>query len=128
MSAGLVQGARGATDDIDLWFETTGDPGIGEAAKDVGGFWYPGSFGMRPPALAGDDIGDRFDVVLRADGLGPFSEEYSRSVEIQIDRIPIRVLPLDRILASKRAAGRPKDLAQIPALEEAIAAAGSTEG
>ena len=30
--------------------------------------------------------------------------------------------PLEQIVASKRASGRPKDLAAIPALEEAIAA------
>jgi hypothetical protein len=31
-------------------------------------------------------------------------------------------LSIERIIASKRAAGRPKDLASIPALEEALAA------
>ena len=35
--------------------------------------------------------------------------------------MPLRVLPLHRILVSKRAARRPKDLAQIPAIVEAIA-------
>jgi hypothetical protein len=34
----------------------------------------------------------------------------------------VRALPLERILASKRAAGRAKDLATIPALEDALAA------
>jgi hypothetical protein len=35
----------------------------------------------------------------------------------------MRVLPLERIIASKRATGRPRDHAQLPALEEALAAA-----
>jgi hypothetical protein len=35
----------------------------------------------------------------------------------------VRVLPLERIIASKRAAGRPKDLAVLPALEAALAVA-----
>lgn len=39
MSAALLQGARGATEDIDLWFESTADPRIGEAARQAGGFW-----------------------------------------------------------------------------------------
>jgi hypothetical protein len=34
----------------------------------------------------------------------------------------VKVLPIDRVLASKRAADRPKDRAVIPALEAAIAA------
>jgi hypothetical protein len=33
----------------------------------------------------------------------------------------MRVLGLERIIVSKKAAGRPKDLAAIPALEEALA-------
>lgn len=128
MSAALMQGARGATEDIDLWFESTADPAIAEAAKDAGGFFYPGAFGMRPPAFGGDELSDRFDVVLRASGLGSFEQEYLNSVELQIDAIPVRVLRLDRILASKEAAGRPKDLAQIPALKEAILASFKTLG
>jgi hypothetical protein len=55
-------------------------------------------------------------------GLGGFPEEYARSRLISVEGLPLRVLPLDRILTSKRAANRPKDLAAIPALEEALAA------
>jgi hypothetical protein len=123
MSGALIQGARGATEDIDLWFERTSHPGIGEAVKEVGGVWISGMFGMRPPALGGDVLGDRFDVVLLAQGLRSFDEEYAESVTFDVEGVPLRILPLARILTSKRAAGRPKDLAQIPALEEAILAA-----
>jgi hypothetical protein len=41
---------------------------------------------------------------------------------MDLEGVPVRVLRLERILASKRATGRPKDLAHIPALEAAIAA------
>jgi hypothetical protein len=34
----------------------------------------------------------------------------------------LHVLPIQRIIVSKRASGRPKDLAALPALEEALAA------
>jgi hypothetical protein len=57
------------------------------------------------------------------DGLGTFDEEYARSVAMTIDGIVLRVLPLERIIVSKRASARAKDLAAIPALEEALAAA-----
>jgi predicted nucleotidyltransferase len=58
-------------------------------------------------------------------GLGTFAQELQNTTEIVIDGIALRVLSLSRIVASKRAAGRKKDLAVIPALEEALAA---TEG
>lgn len=121
LSAALLQGATIATEDIDLWFERLDDPCIGEAARAAGGFWLSGSFGMRPPGLGGV-LGERFDVVTHMHGLGTFDEERANTVELDIDGVPVRVLRIERILASKRATGRPKDRAQIPALEAAIAA------
>src|SRR5687767_6587597 len=59
LSAGVLQGANTGTRDIDIWFEDTSDLRIGEA----GGIWVSGSFGMRPPQIGGDTVGDRLDVV-----------------------------------------------------------------
>src|SRR2546423_1405568 len=101
MSGALLQGARGATEDIDLWFESTADPGIGEAAREAGGIWVSGMFGVRPPALGGDSLGDRFDVVILASGLRSFADEYAESLALEVEGVPLRVLPLSRILASK---------------------------
>lgn len=120
VTAASIQGARVATEDIDLWFEDVGDVRIGEAAKRVGGIWFAGHFGMQPPALGGD-LGDRFDVVLTLSGLGKFAAEYGKSKSVQIDGVEVKVLPLARIIESKRAAKRPKDLAALPALEAALA-------
>src|SRR5450631_2940555 len=72
MSAALLQGANVSTVDMDLWFEDASDPRIGEAARMAGGFYVAGNFGMRPPALGGDALGDRFDVVTHMHGLGAF--------------------------------------------------------
>jgi predicted nucleotidyltransferase len=55
-------------------------------------------------------------------GLGTFEQELRNTKDIEIDGIPLKVLSLERILTSKREAKRPKDLAAIPALEEALAA------
>jgi predicted nucleotidyltransferase len=120
LTAAGLQGANTTTVDIDLWFESTADPGIGEAATAAGGMWVSG-FGMMPARLGGP-LGDRFDVVLHMSGLGRFDEELARAIDVTVEGIHVRVLPLDRVLASKRAAGRPKDQAAIPALEEALAA------
>jgi hypothetical protein len=40
----------------------------------------------------------------------------------EIEGVSLRVLPLDRVLASKRATGRAKDTAQIPVLEATLLA------
>lgn len=121
MSAALLQGARGVTEGVDLWFERTNDPRIGESARAAGGFWISGSFGMRPPGLGGAGLDDRFDVVLTASGLHDFATEYKGVREVVADGLTLPLLPLDRILVSKRAAKRPKDQAQLPALEAALA-------
>ena len=121
MSGAILQGAPGVTQDIDLWFEPLDDDRIAAAAREAGGFWVSG-FGLRPPALGGEGLEDRFDVVLHPDGLNAFDAEYARARTEVVEGITLRVLPLDRIIASKRAAKRPKDLAQLPALEAALAA------
>ena len=124
VGAAVLQGATTATQDIDLWFESLDDPKIRQAAESAGGALISGGIGSRPPVIGGDALGDRFDVVVHMHGLGSFAAEYEASKEIPIDGIPVRVLPLQRIIESKRALGRARDLAQIPALEEALAATG----
>ena len=120
LMAASLQGADTTTIDIDLWFESTADPRIGRAATAAGGLFSSG-FGLMPARLGGV-LGDRFDVVLQMSGLGSFDEEYRRARPITVEGVRVHVLPLDRVLASKRAANRAKDLAVIPALEAALAA------
>jgi predicted nucleotidyltransferase len=120
VTAASMQGARVATEDIDLWFEDLEDRRVGEAARRVGGIWIPGHFGMQPPTLGGQ-LGDRFDIVLNMSGLRDFQTEYAQSKSIDMEGIRLTVLPLERIVESKRAANRPKDRAALPALEAALA-------
>lgn len=42
--------------------------------------------------------------------------------EYELDGVPVKVLPLERVIASKLAANRAKDAAQMPMLEAALAA------
>ena len=120
MSAALIQGARGATEDIDLWFESLSDPRIGEAVRAAGGIWISGSFGSGPPRIGGDELGERFDVVTHMDGLDPFAQEYSGVKFEVIEDVRLPLLPLRRILQSKKVAGRPKDLLAAHAIEDAL--------
>ena len=122
MSAALIQGARGATEDIDLWFESLADPRIGEAVRAAGGIWISGSFGAAPPRIGGEHLGERFDVVTHMDGLEPFAREYADVRYELIDDVRLPLLPLRRILHSKKTAGRPKDLLAALAIEDALIA------
>ncbi len=121
MSGALLQGARGATEDIDLWFEDVCDLRIADAARAAGGVWISGSFGMAPPRIGGEALSERFDVVTSMSGLGPFAKEYEGVRFEMVDDILIPVLPLRRIVESKRAANRPKDQILMHALEDALA-------
>jgi predicted nucleotidyltransferase len=123
MSAALLQGARGATEDIDLWFEDVGDERIGIAARRAGGFWITR---MQPPTLGGA-IGERFDVVLTMSGLPDFAREYDRAPEEDLGGVRVRVLPLERILLSKRAAHRTKDEPGVHQIEVALRVLGKLE-
>jgi len=125
LAAAVIQGANTATLHIDLWFESVTDPNIRLAAEAAGGIWVSG-FGMMPAQLGGV-LGDRFDVVNWMSGLGTFEDEYPTAITAVVDGVTVRVLPLARIVVSKRAAGRPKDQAAIPALEEALAAIRASE-
>ena len=120
VTAASMQGARVATEDIDLWFEDLGDSRIADAAHRVGGVFVAGHFGMQPRALGGS-LGDRFDVVLTLSGLEKFGLEYAEAKSLELDGVQVMVLPLTRIIVSKRAANRPKDVAALPALEAALA-------
>ena len=124
MGAAVLEGAPMATQDRDVWFERIDDERIRLAATDAGGFWISG-FGKQPPAFGGDGLA-RIDVVLTADGLEPFSVEYARAIARDVEGVTLRVLPLDRVIASKRATGRAKDAAQLPALEATLLARSSS--
>ena len=120
LSEAVLEGAPVATQDIDLWFEESTDQRIRDAAKAAGGFWISG-FGMQPRAFGGYGL-DRIDVVLTVHGLGPFASEYAATLPVQIDGLTVRILPLERIIASKRATNRAKDQAALPALEATLLA------
>jgi hypothetical protein len=122
LSAALLEGAAVATQDIDLWFHRSDPDQLRKAAEEAGGFWTSG-FGMQPPAFGGSGF-DRIDYVFSPQGLEDFDVEYARAREYEVQGVRLKVLPLERVLASKRAADRPKDRAQIPALEAALAARG----
>ncbi len=120
LSAATLQGAPVVTQDIDLWFEDLADPRLSQALQEIGAAYVPASIN-NPPMLAGAGA-ELFDLVIRMDGLGSFSDELKRCVTISLGRRKLKVLALERILVSKLAANRSKDKLTIPVLRDALAA------
>ena len=123
LSAATLQGAPVVTQDVDLWFENLADPKLSSALQEIGAAYVPPSIN-NPPMLAVPGA-ELFDIVIRMDGLGPFSKEIEHCIEVPLGHYSLKVLSLDRILASKLAATRPKDKLTIPVLRDAPAAARS---
>jgi len=122
LSAAALQGAPVVTQDVDLWFEHLGEPKISRALHKIGAAYVPPSI-TNPPMLAGHGA-ELFDIAIKMDGLGTFAEELKNCVVVPLGGQKLKVLSLERILASKIAANRSKDKLTIPVLRDALAAAG----
>ena len=64
--------------------------------------------------------GTQVNAVFRPSGLHSFRAEWKECRLATLENVPVRVLPLERVIASKRAAGRDKDLAVLPILERTL--------
>ena len=60
--------------------------------------------------------GKLVNFCYRIDGVASFRTEYRRTNRFEWEGAMVRVLPLERIIRSKEAAGREKDLAILPTL------------
>jgi hypothetical protein len=126
LAAAALQGAPAVTQDIDLWFSDLADDRLQRALRRVGASYIPPG-PTNPPLLAGGDAG-LFDVVVNMNGLGSFAQEARRALRVRVGTVDVRVLPLDRIIASKKATDRPKDRAILPVLEDALRLLQSRKG
>jgi hypothetical protein len=70
--------------------------------------------------LVRDDDGLQVDFMGTIHGIRSFEGVRDRATDIEIAGVPIRVAALADIIKSKRAAGRPRDLAVLEALETAL--------
>ena len=80
--------------------------------------------GLRPllPVAATDSMRDENNPLLTVDLFArepmPFEDLWSRADEVVLGQRPIRVACIDDLIAMKRAAGRPQDLADVQHLEQ----------
>jgi predicted nucleotidyltransferase len=125
LSAAALQGAPVVTQDVDLWFKDLHDPRLTKALREIGAAYVPPSI-LNPPMFAGAGT-ELFDIVLRMDGLGKFSDELRHCIEVRLGAYRLKVLSLERILASKQAANRSKDKLTIPVLQDSLLAASTSK-
>jgi hypothetical protein len=55
-------------------------------------------------------------AIFQPDGLRAFEVEWKRARWGELEDVPVKILPLRRVIASKRAANRDKDVAVLPIL------------
>jgi predicted nucleotidyltransferase len=68
--------------------------------------------------LEGEDL----DLLAEMSGIGGYDDVAPTVIELEVEGRRVQVLPLERLIATKRAAGRAKDLAMLPLLEATLEA------
>ena len=64
--------------------------------------------------------GTQVNAIFQPDGLQSFATEYKRCHLGRLEGQAIRILPLNRVITSKRAAAREKDWVALPILERTL--------
>ena len=115
MSAAILQGCPATTLDTDLWIDLPPRQymRVLKLCLKLGAI-------VRANTVVDLSDGSAVNFLYRVDGLLGFDREFRRARRIKWLGTTVAVLPLARILRSKRAVGRPKDLAHLPLLEQTI--------
>ena len=112
-----------ATKDFDLWVEASRD----NAQRVIAALR---AFGAPMGPLTSDDLaspgngfrmGDppyRIEILTMISGV-EFADAWPRRARYELDGVSCYVIALDDLIANKRAAGRPQDVADVRALERA---------
>lgn len=110
-----------ATVDMDIWVKASPD-NAQSVLRAVKRFGAPLD-NLTPTDLQKEDtvfqIGvapRRIDILTGVTGLR-FEESFRRSIEVDIDGIPVRIPSLDDLIRNKKASSRTRDLADVEALQ-----------
>jgi hypothetical protein len=115
MAAAILQGVPAATLGTDLWIDLPA-----RQYMKVLNLWRTLGANILADtvvALADDTM---VNFVYSMDGLRSFTREYKDAREISWLGLRARVLPVERVYARNKFVGRPKDLAHLPLLEQAL--------
>ncbi len=131
--AATAHGSARFTNDIDLCYDTAAD-NLERLVRILTG-WHAYLRGVEhglpfvldiralrsaPVMTLTTDVGD-IDLIDRVPGLGTYAEALARSEPVTIGATEFRVLTLPALIATKRAAGRGKDLEHLIELEALLA-------
>ena len=120
-AAAALHGAPVTTLDFDFLFRetTTNLAKLKQLAKDCDAMilrpFYPVSKLYR---VVNDDLGLQADFRPMIHGIRSFEGVRARATQCMISGFPLIVASLDDVIASKKAAGRDRDLAVLPVLEQ----------
>jgi hypothetical protein len=113
--AAIEQGAPLATIDYDFWVQLPERQYVRLLAivQRLGGT-------IRARTLYELIDSTQVNAIFQPDGLRSFDTEWPHCHLGRLEGIRVRILPLSRVIASKRAAGRDKDKAVLPILERTL--------
>jgi predicted nucleotidyltransferase len=128
-AAAALQGAPVTTVDFDFLFRKT-PRNLAKVKRLAAALhatvlrpYYPASDLFR---VMRDEDALQVDLMAAVHGLRSFEGVRARATSITIDEVPVLVASLADIVKSKRAAGRPRDLAVLEILEKALEEAGKS--
>jgi len=115
MSAAILQGVPATTIDTDFWVELPERQFVRLTAMilRLGGT-------MLAPTVAALKDDTLVNFLPRVDGIGDFAAAFRNAKRVRWGGMNVPVLPLESILKSKQAVGRPKDLAHIPLIRQVL--------
>ena len=116
MSAAILQGVPATTLDTDIWVDVPER----EYRRLINFSLRLGATMLRQTVISLTD-GLLVNFCYRLDGAASFRTEYARASVVKWNGMEIKVLPLERIIRSKEAAGRDKDIAVLPLLRRIAA-------
>ena len=115
MTAGVLQGAMTNTMDVDLWVDLR--------TRQYIRLWNliraQGGSALSQTLYVLED-GKVVNFLFALTGLRSFAAEFKHAVARKLDGEDVKVLPLERILKSKKAVLRDKDLPHIRLIEQVI--------
>lgn len=117
MTAAVLQGVMMNTLDTDIWVDLP--------TRQYMRLWNliraQGGTALSPTLYVLED-GKLVNFLCAVTGLRKFTAEYNDAVMREIEGVAVKILPLERVLKSKKTIRRDKDLAHIPLIENVLKA------
>ena len=115
MSGAILQGVPATTLDTDIWIDLPSRQymRVLNLCRRLGAT-------LRANTVVDLSDGSIVNFLYEVHGLRGFDCEYRRAKRVRWLHTEVVVLPLNRIYASKKYVGRPKDLAHLPLLEQTM--------